>query len=236
MSEREPNSWASALTSEDFRARMVVGPATILDAGLPLVLFTVVYSVNGQNLTGALWWALIAGAVLAVIRLIRRTPLQNVIAGFLGVALAAFFASRSGRAEDAFLPGFIINVSYGTAYLVSILVRWPVLGLLVEFALGRGTDWRKNPDLVRAYTKASLLWVGLFAARLAVQVPLYLAGTDYLGWLATARLTMSWPLFLLVVYLSWVIIKPAYHASRMAAEPDRERAQPDSEPAEPDSD
>src|SRR5690625_7919356 len=112
MSEREPNSWASALTSEDFRARMVVGPATILDAGLPLVLFTVVYSVNGQNLTGALWWALIAGAVLAVIRLIRRTPLQNVIAGFLGVAPAPSSPPPPGGPGAPFPPGSTSTAPY----------------------------------------------------------------------------------------------------------------------------
>jgi hypothetical protein len=58
----------------------------------------------------------------------------------------------------------------------------------------------------------------MFALRLAVQVPLYLAGDDRLGWLAGARLVMSWPLFLLVAYLSWVIIRPAHraHAERNA--------------------
>jgi hypothetical protein len=117
-----------------------------------------------------------------------------------------------------FLLGLVINVSYGLAYLISIIVRWPLLGVFVGLVTGQGMSWRDDPALFRAYTKASALWVVMFALRLAVQVPLYLAGDDQLGWLAGARLVMSWPLFLLVAYLSWVIIRPAHraHAQRKA--------------------
>ena len=54
---------------------------------------------------------------------------------------------------------------------------------------------------------------------LADDVPLYLAGEEHLGWLAGARLIMSWPLFLLVAYLSWLIIRPAYHAHALRHAP-----------------
>lgn len=204
---------AESLAADDrFQAANVLSPGAFLDAGLPLLLFTVVYLTGGRDLTVALWTALASGAVLAVIRLLRRDPLQNVVAGLVGLALAAFLAARSGQAEDVFLPGILTNVGYGLAYLVSILVRWPLLGVLVGFVTGQGTSWRKDRAQFRAYTLASALWVAMFALRLAVQVPLYLSGEDQLGWLATARLAMSWPLFLLVAYLSWVIIRPAYRA------------------------
>jgi hypothetical protein len=146
--------------------------------------------------------------------------LQNVLAGFLGVGIAAFLAARTGRAEDVFLPGLLINVGYGLAFLVSILVRWPLLGVFVGLVSGQGMSWRDDPNLLRAYARASAVWAGMFALRLAVQVPLYLAGEEQLGWLAGARLAMSWPLFLLVAYVSWLIVRPAYraHAERLARE------------------
>lgn len=210
--------WASMLASDDrFQLTNALTPAALLDAGLPLALFTVVYTAAGQNLTMSLWFALGAGAVLALVRVVRREPLQNVVAGFLGLALAAFVASRTGRPEDVFLTGLLINVGYGMAYLVSIVIRWPLLGILVGLATGQGTSWRHDPGLMRAYTKASMLWVGMFALRLAVQAPLYFAGEDQLGWLAGARLVMSWPLFLFVAYLSWLIIRPAYRAQQLRA-------------------
>ncbi len=206
-------SFAQAIASSHrFQARTALGPGAFLDAGLPLLLFTVIYFVTDHNLTVAIWAALGSGALLAVIRLTRREPLQNVIAGFVGLGLAAFLAYRTGRAQDIFLTGFAVNIGYGLAYLISIIVRWPLLGVIVGLVTGQGTSWRRDPALFRAYMKASALWVVMFALRLAVQVPLYLAGEDQLGWLAGARLAMSWPLFLLVAYLSWIIIRPAYQA------------------------
>lgn len=210
-------SWLEAITSDDrFRARDALGPGALLDAGLPLALFTVVYAAAGRDLGLSLWVALGSGALLAIIRLIRREPLQNVVAGFVGLGIAAYLANRTGNAEDVFLPGLLINVAYGTAYLISVVVRWPLLGVLVGLVTGMGTSWRRDPALLRAFMRASLLWVGLFASRLAVQAPLYFAGEEHLGWLAGARLAMSWPLFLLVAYLSWVIIRPAYRAHTAA--------------------
>nr|WP_246210846.1 DUF3159 domain-containing protein [Phytoactinopolyspora alkaliphila] len=211
---------AGAVAGADrFRATNALTPAAFLDAGFPLALFTVVYTAGGRDLTMSLWAALAAGAVLGVFRIVRREPLQNVIAGFLGLGLAAFWAHRTGQPEDVFLPGLLINVGYGLAYLVSILVRWPLLGVFVGLATGQGMSWRSDPQLMRAYTKASAVWVAMFAFRLSVQAPLYFAGEDQLGWLAGARLVMSWPLFLLVAYLSWLIIRPAYraHQERQAA-------------------
>lgn len=222
-------SWAQAIASDErFRAQNVLGPAALLDAGLPLAIFTLVYTAAGRNLTLSLWVALGAGVLLAVVRLLRKEPLQNVVAGFLGVGLAAFMANRTGRAEDVFLPGLLINIGYGVAYLVSILVRWPLLGVFVGLVTSQGMGWRRDAALLRAYTLASLLWVGMFALRLAVQLPLYLSGEEQIGWLAGARLVMSWPLFLLVAYLSWLIIRPAYRAHQ-----EREAAAAPS-PAKPD--
>jgi hypothetical protein len=207
------NGFAQAIAdSGQFRARAALGPGALLDAGLPLVLFTAVYFLTDHNLSVAIWAALGSGALLAVIRLARREPLQNVIAGFFGLGIAAFLAYRTGRAQDIFLTGFAVNIGYGLAYLISIIVRWPLLGVIVGLVTGQGTSWRRDPVLFRAYMKASALWVVMFALRLSVQVPLYLAGEDQLGWLAGARLAMSWPLFLLVAYLSWIIIRPAYQA------------------------
>ncbi|WP_116951495.1 DUF3159 domain-containing protein [Jiangella endophytica] len=222
-------SWIQAIASDErFRPKDVLGPAALLDAGLPLALFTLVYTAAGRDLTLSLWVAVASGVLLGVVRLLRKEPLQNVIAGFLGVGLAAFMASRTGRAEDVFLPGLLINVGYGLAYLVSIAVRWPLLGVFVGLVTGQGMAWRQDPALVRAYTQASFLWVGMFAVRLAVQVPLYLAGEDQIGWLAGARLVMSWPLFLLVAYLSWLIIRPAYRAHQERQAPAQPPSRPDS--------
>ena len=120
--------------------------------------------------------AVVAGLLIVVWRLIRHEPLQQVLAGFVGVLISAAVAKYTGRAENYFLPGFLQNLGYGLAFLVSILVRWPLLGIAMGYLTGEGTSWRRDPQLRRVYAAASWIWVGLFFGRLAVQVPLYLAG------------------------------------------------------------
>jgi uncharacterized protein DUF3159 len=192
---------------ERFDLRQIVGVDLLLDSGLPSVVFVIMYTVNGQRLTPALWAAIGAGALLGILRLLRRQPIQNVLAGFVGLLIAAFVVSRTGRPQDIALPTLLINGGYLIAYVVSILIRWPLLGVLVGAISGDLTGWRKDARLLRAYTIASWLWVGMFLLRLAVLVPLYLQGSAQLGWLVTMRLVTGWPLFALTVWLSWLIIR-----------------------------
>jgi len=65
--------------------------------------------------------------------------------------------------------------------------------------------WRKDPAMLRRYTLATWLWIGLFAIRLAVQVPLFLQRS--VGWLGTARLVLGTPLWALVLYLTWFVLR-----------------------------
>ena len=75
---------------------------------------------------------------------------------------------RTGKAEDFYLPGLWTNAIYGSAYLVSILLRWPVIGLIIGPLLEENFRWRKDPARTKVYIKATWLWVGMFAIRLVV--------------------------------------------------------------------
>ncbi|MDQ3600693.1 MAG: DUF3159 domain-containing protein [Actinomycetota bacterium] len=196
----------AAVVQERFSiAEAIGGGRGLLDAGLPGIVFVTVYTIT-RSLTAAVWGAIAAGALLTAVRLARRETVQHALAGFVGVAIAAFIAQRTGRAENFFLPGLFINAGYALAYLVSILVRWPLLGLFVGAMYGQGTAWRRDPAQLRAFTLASWVWVAMFCLRIAVQWPLYLAGA--LVPLGVARLAMGWPLFLLAVWISWLLLRP----------------------------
>lgn len=82
------------------------------------------------------------------------------------------------------------------------------------------TAWRQDPAKVRAYTIATWLWVGMFAVRLAVKTPLYFAGT--VAWLGTFHLVLGVPLFALVLFGCWVVIRPVLSGGA-AASPGRPR-------------
>ncbi len=187
----------------------------MVDSGLPAAVFVVAYVATGQQLRPALLAALAAGAVIAVLRLLRRQPMQQVAAGFIGLAISAFVATRTGRAEDFFLVGILINVAYLLAYAVATAFRWPPLGVIVGYFRGDATGWRSDPRQYRAYATASWIWAGMFAVRLAVQVPMYLMGAVEM--LGVAKLVMGWPLFLLSAYLSYQIIHPVLRDADGAA-------------------
>ena len=55
------------------------------------------------------------------------------------------------------------------------------------------------------YTQITWMWAGLFAARLAVQLPLYLVkNTEVLG---VARLAMGPFLFAIIAWFSWMLVR-----------------------------
>jgi hypothetical protein len=182
------------------------GPQGIADSSIPALVFVTVYTLGGNRIGLAGICALATGLAIAILRLVKGESLRFALAGFVGVAVAAFIASRTGRAEDFFLPGLLLNALYGGAYLISILVRWPLMGVILGPTIGReGMAWRKDPHELRVYSRASWVWVGVFAARLGVQLPFYLAGS--LLALGIAKTAMGLPVFALGIWLSYLILK-----------------------------
>ncbi len=166
------------------------GVPGIIASTIPVAVFVVVNIVAA--LQPALIAALASGGVIAIVRISRKQPLQPAISGLFGVGIAAFIAYRTGEARGFYLPGLIYSAVLALAFLVSVLVRWPLAGVIWHGINGDGQSWRRDPRLLRAYTWASLLWTLVFAARLVVQGLLYNA--DATTWLGIARLAMGYPL------------------------------------------
>lgn len=179
---------------------------------MPAVAFVAAYIASGSNTSVAAGVAVGLVAVLTVARLVRGESPRQAVFGLIGVALAAFIATRSGKAENFFLPGLFLNAAYASAFLISILVRWPLVGVIAGQIDGEGTAWRDDPARMRVFTRATWLWVGLFLLRLAVQLPLYLA--EAVVALGIARAAMGLPLFGLGLWLTWLMVRrPARPAS-----------------------
>jgi hypothetical protein len=113
------------------------------------------------------------------------------------IAVAAAFALRSGRAEDAFLPGILYSCGLLALTLLSVVTRWPLVGFLVGAAAEDPVAWRRHPGLVRLCQRLTLVLAGLYAIRVVIMLPLYLAGQ--VGWLGVCKVVLGWPLYLLAV-------------------------------------
>ncbi|HST66655.1 MAG TPA: DUF3159 domain-containing protein [Mycobacteriales bacterium] len=177
----------------------------LVDSGLPVVVFVAVNAAAG--LTAAIWAAVATGVVLAALRLARKETVQQALSGFFGVLVAAFIANRTGEAKGFFLLGIWASFAYGSLFLLSVLVRWPLVGLIWEYVDGReiGTSWRQDRRLMRVYTWCTLVWVAVFLARGLVQR--YLYDQDSTGWLAVARLAMGYPLTIGAVAISVLAVR-----------------------------
>jgi hypothetical protein len=183
-----------------------------LESALPSVVFVTVYLSTGSELGTGLIAALVTAALLAAARVWRKEKPIRVLGGLVAVAVAALVAARTGNASDYFLPSLLANIASALVWAFSIVTGWPLLGVIVGLALGQKTRWRADPDLLRAYSLASWVWVGSFLVRAAVNTPLYL--TDNLVGLGISRVLLGWPMVLVVIAISWAIIArslPANH-------------------------
>jgi hypothetical protein len=186
-----------------------------VDAAGPAVAFVAGWSLAGHRAVdhasiAAIWWgagaALLVGIALGAYRWVGGKRPAAVVLGVLGVILAATVALHSGHAADFFLLQIASNAASALVWTLSILVRWPLLGVVVGLMLGQRFRWRADPDLSRGYRRASWLWVGQYLARLAVFIPLYRA--DQVVALGIAR-ALTWVPVVACVLLSWPLVRSA---------------------------
>ncbi len=195
------------MSSEEDKAKIVNamgGKKGLLDSGLPALMFLVIFNVT-KEVQQAAYGALALSLILTIIRLAKRETIQHAISGVIGVAVCAWLSNRSGKAEDFYLPGLWTNAIYGAVYLVSIVARWPIIGVIIGPLVEENFRWRKDPERTKVYIKATWLWVGMFTVRLLVQYPLYISGN--VNALGTARLIMGYPLFIATAWATWIVIK-----------------------------
>lgn len=167
------------------------GRRGMVESAVPTVGFTLTYVLMHQLRT-SLTVSVSLAVVLLVVRIAQRQPVQFVVNSVVGIGIAALFASRTGRAEDVFLPGIVYNAVYTVVLTLSILVRWPVVGLMIGSVTGDVTAWRNDPAIVRLCSRLTWVLVAPCAIRVAVQYPLYLAGQ--VGWLGASKIALGWPL------------------------------------------
>ncbi|QHC66721.1 DUF3159 domain-containing protein [Rathayibacter oskolensis] len=190
--------------------RTMGGVRGILEAVVPGVAFVLLFTVTGE-----LVLSLVASVGMAVLftvaRILGRTPVIQAVGGLLGVVVSAALALLTGRAVDNFVPGLITNLAYGLVFLVSVLVRWPLIGVAAGYLMGDGTAWRDDRRKRRLFSVLTLAWAGLFLLRLAVQYPLFLAeDTTALG---TWKLILGLPLYAPLLVLTVLAVRAEYRAA-----------------------
>jgi len=178
----------------------------LVESLAPGLGFLITFTVTGELVLSVAAPVSLA-VVFILVRLVQRTPLMPAVAGLIGIGASAGVALWSGRAEDNFVLGFVVNALWLAVLLISLLVRRPILGYLAG-ALAGDAAWRSQPGTLRIAMVATVLWVGLFGLRLLVQVPLYLSAS--IGALAAAKLVMGLPLYAAWLWVTWLLYRAVY--------------------------
>ncbi|WP_285116444.1 DUF3159 domain-containing protein [Leifsonia sp. fls2-241-R2A-40a] len=195
------------------------GVRGLLETILPGLVFLILFTFT-QNVPLSIGCSVAVAVVFTVVRIVGKTPVTQALAGLIGVGISAILALITGRGEDNFLLGIWTNAAYAAGILISMLVRWPIIGLAAGYLMGDGVAWRNDKRKYRVMQALTLLWFLLFAARLVVQVPLYLAHTDAAtSALALTKLLMGVPLYAPLLLVTWFVVKGQFPQKPAAGEP-----------------
>jgi hypothetical protein len=186
------------------------GLSGVVYSTIPVLVFVLVNSIF--SLQPAIWSSVGVAVLIMLVRIVRKQPLQPAISGFFGVAIAAFIAYRTGSAKGFFLFGIWASLIYGSVFTASVLIRWPLVGVIWTFVNGHDMRWRRDRRALHAYDLATLACAAIFAARFIVQRWLYDA--DQTGWLAFAKIAMGYPLTAIALVITVWAVTRAGHRQR----------------------
>lgn len=203
--EKRPAA-ASALASEDSFdwEKAFGGWRGLVESVLPGVVFVTAFLVWGGFRVPVIA-AVGTVVVLVAARLIQRTPITQAVSGVFGVLIGAAWAWQAGDANDYYVPGLVITGAYAAGAAVSIMVRWPLAGIVMAFVKGWDSSWRRHRPAFRRFQGATAVFAATQGLKLAIQLPLYLAGeTAALG---IARIALGVPYFAATLFVMWLMVR-----------------------------
>jgi hypothetical protein len=192
-------------------AEQLGGWKGLVESSIPVTVFVIANIVS--DLRPAILVAVASGLVIAVFRLSRRESVRHAVNGLFGIFIGAAIAWRSGEARDFYLPGIIISAGYALAMILSIMIRWPLVGWIWSVVLDNGrTRWREDPVLLRTFGWLTGLWALIYMLKVGIQSGLYLANQEEL--LGVARIALGWPPYALLLAITvWSVRRVTRHPS-----------------------
>ena len=182
------------------------GGRGLLDSALPATVFVLARLLT-DSLGTAIAVALAAGVLLLGLRLRRGEPLQQVGSGFFGLVVAVLVARATGTGEGFFLPGILTTAGTGVAFVVSLALGRPAVGLALAAYDPRYAQWGSHPGLRRACTLATAFWALTFFVRSGVAYWVYRMPGDRDGLLLIVINSVKWPLIVLAALLTVVLVR-----------------------------
>lgn len=182
----------------------VGGWRTVAEAVASRAAFVLVHLLTGQVLVSALA-TVGAVAVVATVRALTDRNHWPAIIGLTTVTVSALLAGSTGNAVDFYLTGMLTNLVAGPVFLASMLLRWPLVGVIAGGVRGERFAWRRDRNRLRRYQLCTAIFLAKFAIAAAVMLPLYL--DERVTALGIAATFLGSPAAGVCVYSSWRILR-----------------------------
>ncbi|WP_347757271.1 DUF3159 domain-containing protein [Agrococcus sp. ProA11] len=186
------------------------GVRGIVESLLPGILFLILYTAT-RNVWIAVLVPLAVSLGFVAWRVLQRGQPMLAFAGLIGVGISAVVALITGQGEDNFLWGFIVNSVIVIVLLASMLARRPLVGVIAGALTGTPHAWRTERAKRAVAWRSTVLWLIVIGARLAFQVPMYLAADQGVAGavelLAATKVVMGVPLYLATLWVTWLMVR-----------------------------
>lgn len=147
--------------------------SVIIATAAPTVTFVIADALS--SLYPAIGVAVATAFAGSAWRLRRRQSVRHVLTGLLVVAACAMVAAVTGQERGFFLIPTLVPFIIITICLISVLVRRPVTGLILNRILRGPADWPRIDQLRGVYTISTLSYAGVNVVLGTIQVFLYVA-------------------------------------------------------------
>jgi intracellular septation protein A len=177
----------------------------VVDTLVGPLLFLVLYKTAG--LDAAIIGAGVAALAVVGIRWLRGQQLTSAWYGVAGVVLGAALAKATGSGNGYFIPKVASNAFYGAAFLGSVLVGKPLIGVAWAFFHRQPLAWGYRAEVRRVFSALTLMWAGAYFFRAAVYGVLIADRKDNTGALATASVALGLPLTAALLAITLLVIR-----------------------------
>jgi Protein of unknown function (DUF3159) len=189
-------------------AKALGGRRGMFEAALPTLMFTITW-LTTREMRMALILSISVAVAMLLVRIVQRSSPQFVLNALFGIGLGWFFVTLSARsggsADDQalayFLPGILYNAGYAVILAFTTLIGWPIVGFMVGSVTGDPTAWRQDKQIVKLCSKLTWVLVAPCIVRVAIQAPLWIAGSTgtleadtMVAALAVSKVVLGWPL------------------------------------------
>ncbi|MFE3024034.1 DUF3159 domain-containing protein [Nocardia tengchongensis] len=173
-----------------------------LDAFAPAVAFLLGYQLVGAD--AGIAAAIIAAAVLALVRLVRGDSVKVVTASMIAVLIHSLIVQLTGEGRDFFLTTVIRYVALAVVFGISLVGRRPISRWICRKA-GFEPAGEMTAERLRLHRRITGMWFANWIVHVLVLVPLYLANN--VAALSLAAILLGKPAAVVLAAVSWLRIQ-----------------------------